>query len=127
MGDYADDAIERDMQEHIDFVTGRFSEGINGEIIDNDDFDENTYSDTVKKPDNILYNIDDDINENINTSSMALGYLETIKETDKAWHLKMNGGAITWFSKQYCRLAIIDNNNMVIVPKWLLHKIAGWK
>lgn len=113
MGDYADDAIDQELDRYISEITG------------GDDFEDGCPCHTSPpKSKDPLDNVDDDINENIWTESSLLSFNKVIRETEKSWILEMSGGAKTHFSKKYCR--IDEAKKTIIAPKWLLCKIAGW-
>jgi len=100
MGDYANDAIERDL--------GIYLNEMHGDSSYEEDLGENLADCTnyVK------------VSENDN-----LEFKSIKKETPKAWLLIMSGDAEYWFPKSKCSI----KNNILTVPKWLLRRIAGWE
>jgi len=66
--------------------------------------------------------INGDITKNIWSEYSQYEFKKIVAETNKSWLLEMSGGAIQHYSKKHCEI----KENLIIVPKWLLCKIAGW-
>lgn len=49
-------------------------------------------------------------------------FKKVLKETEKSWLLQMMGDNEIWFPKSQCEI----NRNIIIAPKWLLKRIAGF-
>ena len=50
--------------------------------------------------------------------SLEYDVIEIIKETEKAWEIKISPG-VYWFPKSQCRLV---NNKKIYMPEWLAKK-----
>jgi len=50
-------------------------------------------------------------------TSHVLEFKFIIKETHKAWLLKMTGNARQWFPKKFCKLD--EENKLIAFPKWI--------
>lgn len=48
------------------------------------------------------------------TQSVEIGYRELIRETEKAWHIRLPDG-IYWLPKSQCRIVM----GKIYLPKWL--------
>lgn len=58
-------------------------------------------------------------NKNNISSYDKFEYKSIIKETAKAWLLKMNGGASLWIPKSQCKV----DDEYIYIPKWLTEKM----
>lgn len=107
MGEYADDAMERD----FDAFLGGLDEY--DELCEEDRYAE-------RGPDEVLSS---KRHGRVSTSSRLseFEYTKIIRETEKAWFLEMNAGAQTWFPKSKCKLN--EELKLVFVPQWLVDKM----
>lgn len=97
MGEYADDAIDRDFEYYLDERLG-FDYGER-------EWDDDPISGQIIKK----------------RKSTNFEYSRIIKETNRAWLLEMNAGARQWFPKSECELD--EDKKLITVPIWLEQKI----